>query len=323
MQVFPYIPGIKDMQHVHVAGFRLDQVLKLLLTTPVQVRLSTDVKSKRPILPCTCSLQPHALCRTCLCLHGWSSPLVSLQSLLASSAAPHRREPPWRLQCGTESCCICVPAQYVIGWQFHVWAVRSLRHGAANMYVLISLGTNAAYIYSVFAMIYYRVGLSTPYRFASTQQATSPSLNCLRAGRVCTLGLHELRGCDVARHGTRLRQHIAMKCCRLHTDCSLGATCINSMGPGRKAQGRAGVSDASSSEYQGTVILRSSDFKSYPNAGTSEPGPGFHGGGLLRDVGAADHLHQPGPLSGSCRQGPHQPGALHNSHRSTPCTWTL
>ena len=48
-------------------------------------------------------------------------------------------------------------SQYIIGWQFHVWAVRSLRHGAANMYVLISLGTNAAYIYSVFAMIYYRV----------------------------------------------------------------------------------------------------------------------------------------------------------------------
>ena len=40
-----------------------------------------------------------------------------------------------------------------------MWAVRSLQHGAANMYVLISLGTNAAYIYSVFAMIYYRVRL--------------------------------------------------------------------------------------------------------------------------------------------------------------------
>ena len=54
-------------------------------------------------------------------------------------------------------------AQYVIGWRFHVWAVRSLQHGAANMYVLISLGTNAAYIYSVFAMIYYRVMLSAPW----------------------------------------------------------------------------------------------------------------------------------------------------------------
>ena len=56
-----------------------------------------------------------------------------------------------------------VAPQYVIGWQFHVWAVRSLRHGAANMYVLISLGTNAAYIYSVFAMIYYRVRLPNWY----------------------------------------------------------------------------------------------------------------------------------------------------------------
>ncbi len=39
LQVFPYMPGIKGMQHVHVAGFRLDQILKLILTTPVQVRL--------------------------------------------------------------------------------------------------------------------------------------------------------------------------------------------------------------------------------------------------------------------------------------------
>ena len=37
MQVFIYIPGIKNMQHVHMFGFRLDQVLKFILTTPVQV----------------------------------------------------------------------------------------------------------------------------------------------------------------------------------------------------------------------------------------------------------------------------------------------
>ncbi len=47
--------------------------------------------------------------------------------------------------------------QYVIGWQFHVWAYRSLRRGSANMYVLISLGTNAAYIYSLFSIIFARV----------------------------------------------------------------------------------------------------------------------------------------------------------------------
>ena len=45
----------------------------------------------------------------------------------------------------------------MIGWQFHVWALRSLRRGSANMYVLISLGTNAAYFYSLFSIIYGRV----------------------------------------------------------------------------------------------------------------------------------------------------------------------
>lgn len=47
--------------------------------------------------------------------------------------------------------------QFVIGWPFHVWAVRSIRRGSANMYALISLGTNAAYFYSLFSIIYARV----------------------------------------------------------------------------------------------------------------------------------------------------------------------
>ncbi len=46
--------------------------------------------------------------------------------------------------------------QFVIGWHFHAGAVRALRRGTANMDVLVSLGTNAAYIYSVISAVHRR-----------------------------------------------------------------------------------------------------------------------------------------------------------------------
>ena len=39
--------------------------------------------------------------------------------------------------------------QCVGGWQFYVSGYKSLRHKAANMDVLIALGTTIAYVYSV------------------------------------------------------------------------------------------------------------------------------------------------------------------------------
>ena len=44
----------------------------------------------------------------------------------------------------------------MIGWSFHAGALRALRHGAANMDVLVSLGTNAAYAYSVLSAVHRR-----------------------------------------------------------------------------------------------------------------------------------------------------------------------
>lgn len=50
------------------------------------------------------------------------------------------------------TCC----AQFIIGWHFHVGALRALRRGKANMDVLVSLGTNAAYAYSVISVLHRR-----------------------------------------------------------------------------------------------------------------------------------------------------------------------
>ena len=46
--------------------------------------------------------------------------------------------------------------QFIIGWHFHKGALRALRRGTANMDVLVSLGTNAAYIYSVLSAVHRR-----------------------------------------------------------------------------------------------------------------------------------------------------------------------
>jgi Cu+-exporting ATPase len=49
---------------------------------------------------------------------------------------------------------LVTPVQFIIGWRFYVGAYRSLRRGSANMDVLVTLGTTAAYLYSVCALLY-------------------------------------------------------------------------------------------------------------------------------------------------------------------------
>ncbi|EIE22528.1 copper-translocating P-t [Coccomyxa subellipsoidea C-169] len=51
---------------------------------------------------------------------------------------------------------LTTPVQFIIGWHFHKGALRALRRGTANMDVLVSLGTNAAYIYSVISVLHRR-----------------------------------------------------------------------------------------------------------------------------------------------------------------------
>ncbi|KAF8009186.1 hypothetical protein BT93_J0236 [Corymbia citriodora subsp. variegata] len=48
---------------------------------------------------------------------------------------------------------LCTPVQFVIGRRFYVGAYHALRRKSANMDVLVALGTNAAYFYSVYIMI--------------------------------------------------------------------------------------------------------------------------------------------------------------------------
>lgn len=48
---------------------------------------------------------------------------------------------------------VATPVQFIIGKQFYVGAFKALRNGSANMDVLVSLGTSAAYFYSLYLTI--------------------------------------------------------------------------------------------------------------------------------------------------------------------------
>jgi len=50
---------------------------------------------------------------------------------------------------------LVTPVQFVIGWPFHVGSYKALKSGRANMDVLVSLGTNASYIYSVISIVHH------------------------------------------------------------------------------------------------------------------------------------------------------------------------
>jgi Cu+-exporting ATPase len=47
------------------------------------------------------------------------------------------------------------PVQFWIGWRFHLGAWKAIRARRANMDVLVSLGTNASYIYSVISILHH------------------------------------------------------------------------------------------------------------------------------------------------------------------------
>ena len=50
---------------------------------------------------------------------------------------------------------MATPVQFIAGFQFYRGSYRSLKHGSANMDVLIALGTTAAYLHSVGATFFY------------------------------------------------------------------------------------------------------------------------------------------------------------------------
>jgi Cu+-exporting ATPase len=57
---------------------------------------------------------------------------------------------------------LSTPVQFIIGRRFYIGAYKALRRGSANMDVLIAMGTNAAYFYSVYTVL--RAATSPAYK---------------------------------------------------------------------------------------------------------------------------------------------------------------
>ncbi|MBW7477103.1 heavy metal translocating P-type ATPase [Paenibacillus oenotherae] len=55
---------------------------------------------------------------------------------------------------------LAAPVQFIVGWQFYTGAYKALRNGSANMDVLVSLGTSAAFFYSLYQTIDWSLGTS-------------------------------------------------------------------------------------------------------------------------------------------------------------------
>ncbi|HLV44858.1 MAG TPA: heavy metal translocating P-type ATPase, partial [Aggregatilineales bacterium] len=48
---------------------------------------------------------------------------------------------------------LATPVQFYVGWQYYTGGYKALRNGAANMDVLVALGSSVAYIYSIFVTL--------------------------------------------------------------------------------------------------------------------------------------------------------------------------
>jgi P-type Cu+ transporter len=78
--------------------------------------------------------------------------------------APHWLRDPFLLWA------LSTPVQFWVGWQFHVGFLSELRHRSASMNTLVSMGTNAAYFFSVAVTFWPSVFMATgamPYYEAS------------------------------------------------------------------------------------------------------------------------------------------------------------
>jgi Cu+-exporting ATPase len=53
---------------------------------------------------------------------------------------------------------LATPVQFYVGWQYYVSGYKSLRNGAANMDVLIAMGSSAAYFFSIAVMLGFVTG---------------------------------------------------------------------------------------------------------------------------------------------------------------------
>lgn len=88
--------------------------------------------------------------------------------------------PPWQFP-GWQwvSWVLATPVVFYSGWTFHRSALVNLRHGSATMDTLVSLGTLAAYLWSVWSLFWGmagQIGMQHPFELTATRMAAGSSV---------------------------------------------------------------------------------------------------------------------------------------------------
>lgn len=76
---------------------------------------------------------------------------------------------------------LTTPVQFIVGRRFYTGSYNALRHGSANMDVLIASGTNVAYFYSVYSMI--RAAISGKFMGVDVFETSSMLISFILLGK--------------------------------------------------------------------------------------------------------------------------------------------
>jgi Cu+-exporting ATPase len=83
---------------------------------------------------------------------------------------------------------LATPVQFWIGWRFHKGAAKALRRGVANMDVLVALGTDASYFYSVISILHHRFVHHKKVNYVPTVSGNSTARHAVKqATRSCSM----------------------------------------------------------------------------------------------------------------------------------------
>jgi len=85
-----------------------------------------------------------------------ASPIIAYYMGVHMFNLPHVHEV-WGIDLNYIYWILSTPIQFVIGWPFYRNAWAAVRIGAANMDVLVVLGTTAAYLYSMFGFLFFNI----------------------------------------------------------------------------------------------------------------------------------------------------------------------
>lgn len=85
-----------------------------------------------------------------------AAPIIIYYMLIHMFNLPHVHQV-WGIDLNYVYWILSTPIQFVICWSFYRNAFTSIRVGAANMDVLVVLGTSAAYFYSMFGFIFFNI----------------------------------------------------------------------------------------------------------------------------------------------------------------------